>query len=252
MRDDVPQTRPAQTPLCDGTTAPDEPLLLAQLHADALFTYDSQRRIHLQQPAGRPAPRCFLARTPQGIVWRHRCDLDEAIVRLVQTAIESEPVGDEQLHSPHGAQPYEAALAISGPVTYRRAGPVFAFPRDLPQTGTAVRITPANADLLHPHLDDWREDVLGDALLFASVVDGCAVSICMSSRSTQAADEAGVGTATGFRGRGLARTAVLAWAQAVRDRGRIPLYSTTWDNTASQALARSLGLIRFAADLALG
>ena len=247
MADETRRPRSAQMPMPGGKTAPAGPLLLAQLHADALFAHDAQCRILPQQPSGRPAPRCFLARTRQGIVWRCRSDLDEASVRALRTALASDPAGDEQGHVP-----LEAVLAISAPVTYRRAGPAFAFPRDLPQTGTAVRITPANAALLHPHLEDWRDDVRADALLYASVVGGCAVSICMSSRSTPAADEVGVATAPGFRGRGLARTAVLAWAQAVRDQGRIPLYSTTWDNTASQALARSMGLERYASDLALG
>jgi hypothetical protein len=44
---------------------------------------------------------------------------------------------------------------------------------------------------------------------------------------------------------------VVAWATAVREGGRVPLYRTEWGNTASRALARRLGLICYAEDLHL-
>ena len=36
------------------------------------------------------------------------------------------------------------------------------------------------------------------------------------------------------------------WAAAVRQQGILPLYSTSWDNLASQGIARSLGMIAYA------
>ncbi len=58
-------------------------------------------------------------------------------------------------------------------------------------------------------------------------------------------------TAADYRGRGYAATVTAAWALAIRASGRIPLYSTSWDNTASLAVARKLGLIAYASDWSL-
>jgi REP element-mobilizing transposase RayT len=43
-------------------------------------------------------------------------------------------------------------------------------------------------------------------------------------------------------------TITAAWALAMRGSGRIPLYSTSWMNTASLAVARKLGLVAYASD----
>ena len=53
---------------------------------------------------------------------------------------------------------------------------------------------------------------------------------------------------------GIVCTALLAlgpaaWAQAVRTQGGIPLYSTSWDNRASRAVAHNLGLSLYGEDL---
>ena len=80
---------------------------------------------------------------------------------------------------------------------------------------------------------------------------GYPVSVCFSARSSEAAAEAGVETAVGYRARGLAASVTAAWAMAVKASSRVPLYSTDWSNTPSLSLARKLGLEPYAADWSL-
>jgi predicted GNAT family acetyltransferase len=68
------------------------------------------------------------------------------------------------------------------------------------------------------------------------------VSLCASVHASPAFHHAGVETAPAARGRGYAGRAVSAWAALVRTSGAQPLYGTTFDNLASQTVARRLGL----------
>ena len=70
---------------------------------------------------------------------------------------------------------------------------------------------------------------------------GQPAAVCHSPRGrTALAAEAGVETLEPFRGRGLATAAVACWARAVQRTGRLALYSTSWENAASRAVARRL------------
>lgn len=216
------------------------------MHADALYTHDpAGRMIAVNEPGGPRAPRFFIGRTAVGSVWRFRDDLDDETARALDALCRAEPA-DERLHPPHGAAAYEALLA---PIETRWAGPAYHVPHPPAAFSGAVLITAENADLLRTHLPQWLGDVAHARPMLAAVADAAAVAVCCSVRITPRAHEAGVETAPDFRGRGHARRAVAAWAAAVHALGRIPLYSTSWENTASQALARSLGLRRFGADL---
>jgi len=80
---------------------------------------------------------------------------------------------------------------------------------------------------------------------------GGVVALCHSARSTPGAAEAGVETASAYRGRGFAGAVVSRWAVAVRAEGRVPIYSTQWTNHASRAVARKLGLMPFGEDYSI-
>jgi predicted GNAT family acetyltransferase len=126
---------------------------------------------------------------------------------------------------------------------------VFSFPNRLSPPVDTVLVTDANSHLLTPLLEPWIPDTRTGQPMFVVVVDGHAVSVCCTVRRTADAHEAGVETVPAFRGRGYAARAVASWSGAVRDMGQVPLYSTAWQNDASRAVARALGLIQFGNDL---
>jgi len=219
-------------------------------HVEALFTHDDAgRMLNVNEPGGKAAPRFFIGRTAHGKKWRVRHDIDDSTRRELELVSIAEPAGEELLVSAHGSTPYENILIRVEPIRRIWSGPAYAFPDDLPVAPLAVAISEANRDLLRPHLDAWLGDIAIGQPLIACVVGGHAVSVCCTVRKTATAHEAGVETVPEHRGRGYAAQAVAAWARAVRDIGRVPLYSTSWQNHASQALAARLGLVRFGADL---
>ena len=221
-----------------------------RIHIEALFTHDAQSDlVRVNEPNGAAAPRFFLGRTMQGDVWRFRHDVAPDVRAEIEATIRGDKRQGTVVDSPIDPAPYKAILARSAPVERTEVGPAFSFPASLLQTADAMRVTDANAELLALHLAPWLPDVRLSQPLFVVTCEGHAVSVCASVRQTNEAYEAGVETADAYRGRGFAAPAVAAWACAVREIGHVPLYSTSWQNTASQAVARKLALIQFGSDL---
>lgn len=223
---------------------------LMRIHVETLFTCDDAGRLlAVNERGGAAAPRFFLGRTADGNAWWIRHDVDAALANDLQALCESQPAGLEVDVGIDSTAPFIARLAREVPVLRTWAGPAFRFPSDLPGSEIAVRVTPDNVTVLSPYFEDWRNDVSPSAPMVVVLEGAKAVSLCASVRLTPQAHEAGVETHRDFRGRGHAAQAVNAWARAVREMDRIPLYSTSWENTSSRALALKLGLIQYGVDL---
>ena len=110
-------------------------------------------------------------------------------------------------------------------------------------------MTRANAELLQGDLSGWQEDIELEQPIFARVVGGRAVSVCATVRRSAVGVEAGVDTLKGHRGQGHGRKVVAAWSSAIQEEGLTAFYSTSWDNAASIALAKSLGFNQIGASL---
>ncbi len=226
-------------------------------HVQALYTHDSAGRIVcVNEPHGALAPRFFIGWTKDGAVLRYRYDIDNRLIRelaaAAKQAARGQTVADHQAEAAAELSRYAALLSRSSAIKNSGAGPAFAFPAQMPAPSESVIwVTESNAEVLRPHLSAWLPDVKLSAPLFALVVNGQAAAVCASVRITPQAHEAGVETAAAYRGRGYAAAVTCAWAQAVRAAGAEPLYSTSWENKASQAVARKLGLVQFGSDLHL-
>ncbi len=217
----------------------------------ALFVHDERGRIVTRNALdGGPAPRFFLGRTADGNRWRVRHDVPDDVAATLEALSAEEPVVADLRDPPHHDARYRDLLAGHGALGEVWMGPAYRFPADLPpDDANVVPLTRENAEILRGgDLEPWVQDIGHGGPLLALVRDGRAVSVCGSVRVTRHAHEAGVETSASARGHGFGVAVVAAWARAVREVGAEPLYSTSWENTASQGVASKLGLVPYASD----
>jgi len=220
---------------------------LALARLDALYrTNDDGRLLERNQWDGGQPPRLHLLRTPSGNAWRIRADVPAALAGGLATLCGTEPPLADASAGPAIAARCEALLAAASPVTSVWTGPVFGFPAlEESSDPRVVAIHAGNADLLAACLPDWLPDVPHRRPFMAAVcAEGVrhAVAVCASVRMGAEVHEAGVETHPRYRRQGHALRAVRSWARAVRAVGATPVYSTSWGNDASLAVARRLGL----------
>lgn len=189
----------------------------------------------------RAAPRVFLGRSREANAWAVRGDVEPVLRGKLERLLAAEPRwdgGDSRAWPRCRARVHE----LLSPVASEHRGPAYVLDAELPRDDRAREILLAERfawQAAFPWLAEEFEAVAPVAIAFA---EGEPAAICHAPRGvTAAAAEAGVETLERFRGRGLATAAVACWARAVRRRGRLALYSTSWGNEASQAVARRLG-----------
>lgn len=220
------------------------------LQVEALFTQDARRRLlRVNKPDGGVAPRFFLGRTAEGNLWRFRHDLPDALINALEERAQSEPIAEVSRQLPRYWEEYRRLLQAHGEIQAIYRGPAYLFPEKLVWPDKVTAISQTNAHLLPADYASVIHAMEKHYPCVAIVEDGKAVSICFSSRLTESAAEAGLETLADYRGRGYATQVTTAWAIAVRESGRLPLYSTPWENTASQGVAQRLGLRLYAEDL---
>lgn len=223
------------------------------IHVRALFTHDAESRIlFVNEPGGAasPAPRMFLGRTRDGNVWRFRSDIPERLREELDGLCSDEPVSAEFDKPPRHVETYVRLLERHAPVREVGRGPAYHFPQDItPPSRHLLAITKKNAEALQGGFKELVAELPAWQPFVAVVEDNRALSVCRSVRITSEAHEAGVETLPDFRGQGYAKDVTAEWARRVLAAGALPLYSTSWENKASQAVARKLRLECYGADL---
>jgi RimJ/RimL family protein N-acetyltransferase len=223
-------------------------LELIQMQAQALFVHDKNGRLLRINERNNPDPaaRFLLSRSKSGNLWRTRYDLPADLTAELERLAAAEPVVSDFTEPPRYAGEYVRLLQEHAPMISTGAGPNYYLPSNQPHD--AVMITSENVALLEAHFDWLLTTLANYAPVAATIVNGKAVAVCFCSRITPKVAEAGVYTEASYRGHGCATNAVRGWVTAVRATGRQPLYSTSWANLASQAIARKLGGILYGAN----
>lgn len=146
-----------------------------------------------------------------------------------------------------GALPiiYEAVKAVlqaHAPIRAEYFGPSYVFPDGMDPPPGVVALSPAQAPALQGPLERFGPRLSSDLPCMAIMVRDAVVSLAYTWRWTGRAAAVGVYTLEGYRERGYAAAVVAAWAYAVQRTGRLSFYGHAWDNGASNAVARRLGL----------
>ena len=225
------------------------------LHLRTLFLLDGAGRIvSTREPVASRAPLFSLVRGAASRAWAVGASVPNHIAAELDRLAAEEPLDADFRRAPLHAAAYRSLVGnCLGSETGRTEfhGPAFSFPHLLARPRGVVLVD--DERLLESNFQGWvrGEIAEGRAPLFAVAEDGHPVSICFCARRSDVAAEAGVETAASHRGRGFATRVVAAWAASIRAGGRVPLYSTSWSNDTSLAVARKLGLVAYASNWSL-
>ena len=220
---------------------------LAELHLEALYELDADGRVAYVDPQV-PPPRFHMLRTGEGNSWLLRHDLPVEIASELEQALAGEPVVADFERTPPDFALVRNLLARQALPAREYRGPAFAFPDALPHVEAAETIAQPDDPRFKGPFAWVRATGVSEQPIAARFADDVALAVCHSAASSARAAEAGVETDPAHRRQGHATAVTAAWAAAVRSEGRVPLYGTSWENGASRAVARRLGLVLYGED----
>ena len=225
-------------------------LELMERQVRTLFRHDETGGLAaINEVTTETAPRLFVGRTSEGNIWRVRHDLPSSLVATLNEILVTEPITDDLQEPPVSFQCLLDALTTHSPVERIWQGPAWSFPNEIELPRGIETVIVSDIELLSATFGGTLESWVDCHPCLAVVEQGIPVAVCFCARSSAAASEAGVVTLPACRRRGYATAVTASWALAIRELGRIPLYSTSWDNFASQGVARRLGLNLYGVDL---
>lgn len=222
----------------------DDPLALLRLELATLWVTDERGRLaRARTPDLRPAPLVAVATGSRSCVWACSAAVPDDMAAEIDGVLDGEPADGRAADvgwSPSAAERLVGLVGQLGRVGTVARGPSFVVADALTLDGgrDCWLSTESDTQRLSGRMpeDDRRSLVAPWAV---AVVDGTVASVCETARSTPHAVEAGVRTYEGHRRRGLAGATTSAWARLVVP--RTSFYSTSFDNHASQRVARRLG-----------
>ena len=215
---------------------------LQQANIEACFVHDGAGDLLTTSgplvSARQEAPAYYLAWTSDGYVHAFRHNVVPGIRSQVRDLVAT------QWPFPASGPPpdVESYLRVIGGTGKWSSGPDFVFPEQCLADREAVRVTRVTVGILQPDFTGWEDEIDVAQPMFASVVDGKAVSVCGTVRRSDCGVVAGVSTVESYRREGHAKRVVSAWGSTARKEGFLAFYSTEWENEASISVANSLEL----------
>jgi hypothetical protein len=225
---------------------------LIEIEIETLWKRDARGRLTTTaERNGRPAPHVVIAIATDGQRAAIGSDVPGAVAEDLRAVVADSPLAAAPSAPPVAIlrcrqllEPVVGSLELS-------SGPSYWIPLGTQYASKAAVVVPGSNGVeplrrLPPDgwsPDEWRDLMDGALGPWAAAGEGDqVVALCHSARLTDRGAEAGVWTAPGHRGQGLAASVTAAWS-ALFDRGEWHLfYSTSADNFSSQNVARRLRL----------
>lgn len=220
-----------------------------QSHIEALFTHTDEGDLDRVNDwrGERGAPLFYLGRDFERRYVRFHKDVSPEARDQINRALSGETV----LFSapPEHSERYVEILQQNESVDVR-FGPAYWFADkvQLQDNPEIVQITAQNQSQLEPKMPDWLPDVDFEQPMMGWLESGEFIGVCGSVRTSDFAVAAGLEVIPSARCQGIGYQLTEAWAAQVQQLGKIALYSTSSDNSASQGVARRLGLALLGSD----
>lgn len=215
---------------------------LMKIQASTLYVLnEAERMIRINEPDAVSAPALFIGKTCSSVYTYVSHQVPVAIVEELNDEIQS-PINIIKLCT---------IIEKFSKVKQVWIGPAYAYLHPTPpsmEDEQVVVIQENNVHMLSRHFDHLIHCLTDHMPIAGYVVDGQVVSLCCSARISERAAEASLSTVVDFRGKGLAAKVTAQWIAEVLKQGRIPLYSTSWDNLSSQRVAQKLQLHAYGMD----
>tara|TARA_B100001123_G_scaffold449691_1_gene616116 strand:- start:10567 stop:11271 length:705 start_codon:yes stop_codon:yes gene_type:complete len=216
---------------------------LLEIEVETLFSHVTRSGLDLMiatnEHVPAVAPRFFLGRTFDGVVWRIRQDVDPIIVnRLSELAVSENTEGRFNKPPVHHLE-YQELLAVDGGLEIQ-SGPAYRLNAVGNSKMETIAVGWESADVIEGQFAGLKDKINFDQPCRIVKVDGKVVSICYCERWGDRGAEAGVATLVEHRRNGYATAVVSDWACDVADREKEAFYSTTWKNAPSQEVVRNL------------
>jgi hypothetical protein len=219
---------------------------LLEMHIEALFTLNSQSKlVTINEPwdKTKDAPRLYLGKTFDGsVIYKFRYDIPSEILKKLEEYLSEEILPNEN----NGIRYTNEYLKILESKNYFEEICYFYKETINPIKNNCIKITIGNINDFESNGFEWLNDEITYCQPCYGIIEkDKIISICRSVRITERAHEAGIETAGEYRGKGLAVTALINWADDIQRNGYIPLYSTSKENKSSQRVAEKTLLNKF-------